>query len=295
MSVFAAVVTWGRMVKFSHTLFALPFALAGAALAAAETRITWGQLLWIVVAMAAARNAAMGFNRLVDQAFDGRNPRTASRELPSGRLTRVAVWTFTWLLAALFVFASFRLSALCGRLSPVVLAVVFGYSYTKRFTWASHLILGIALGIAPIAGWLAVSGELALAPCLLGAAVMLWVAGFDLLYACQDVEFDRSEGLFSVPARFGVGRALTLARVLHAGALAALAAVGPTLDLHPIYWAGIAVIAALLVWEHRLVRPEDLARLDVAFFNMNWIISVIYLATVVAVVLLETGLDGVMP
>jgi 4-hydroxybenzoate polyprenyltransferase len=274
------------MVKFSHTLFALPFALAGAALAAAESGITWRQVLWIVLAMVGARNAAMGFNRLADQAYDARNPRTANRELPSGTLSRGVVWAVTLLLAALFVIASFQLSSLCGWLSPVALAIVAAYSYTKRFTWASHLVLGLALGMAPVGGWLAVGGGVSVAAWLLGAAVLQWVAGFDVLYACQDVEFDRREGLFSIPARFGPVRALVIARVLHAGALAALVGVGLVGGLHPVYWVGLAAIGAVLVWEHRLVRPGDLSRLDVAFFNMNGIISVIYLVTILAAVLL---------
>lgn len=286
MRLAARVAGWGRMVRFTHTIFALPFALAGATLAAARTGISWQQVLWIVVAMAGARNAGMGFNRLVDQGYDARNPRTANRELPRGRLSRRSVWIATLLLAALFVFASFRLSPLCGLLSPVALGVVFLYSYTKRFTWVSHLVLGLALGIAPLAGWLAVSGGLAVVPGLLGAAVMLWVAGFDVLYACQDVDFDRREGLLSIPARFGLARALGVARGLHAGALAGLAAVGWFAGLHPIYWAGLTVIAGLLVWEHRLVHAEDLSRLDAAFFKMNGTISLVYLATILAAVLL---------
>jgi 4-hydroxybenzoate polyprenyltransferase len=279
------------MVRFSHTLFALPFALAGATLAAAESGLRPARLVWIVVAMVGARNAAMGFNRLADEAYDARNPRTTDRELPSGRLGRPAVWVVTLLLAALFVFAAFRLSPLCGWLSPVALTVIFGYSYTKRFTWASHLVLGLALAIAPVGGWLAIQGEFSVVAWVLGAGVLLWVAGFDVLYGCQDVEFDRREGLRSIPARFGLARALAVARLLHAGALAALVAVGLVAELHPVYWAGMLVIALLLAWEHRLVRADDLSRLDVAFFNMNGIISVVYLTTVLAAVLLPRVLE----
>ena len=283
---------WGRMVKFSHTLFALPFALAGAALAAANSGISLRQLAWIVVAMVGARNAAMGFNRLADQTLDARNPRTGGRELPSGSLSRRAVWIVTLLLAGLFVFATFQLSPLCGWLSPAALAIIFGYSYTKRFTWASHLVLGLALALAPLGGWLAVSGSLSAAAWLLGGAVVLWVAGFDVLYACQDVDFDRREGLFSIPARFGVTPALWIARALHTATLGALAAVGVVAGLHPVYWTGITVIAAVLVWEHRLVRPGDLSRLDVAFFKMNGIISVIYLVTILVALLLPLAWTG---
>ncbi len=286
MTLLRAVRTWGRMVKFSHSVFALPFALAGAALAAAESGVDWRRILWIVVAMVAARNAAMGFNRLVDHTIDARNPRTAGRELPSGRLSRAAVWTFTAVLAAVFVFAAFRLGPLCGWLAPVALLIVFGYSYTKRFTWVSHLVLGLALAIAPVGGWLAVSGRFDRLPWLLGLAVLLWVAGFDVIYACQDVDFDRREGLRSIPARFGVARGLWLARGFHVGALAAMAGVGVLAELHPVYWIGWLIIGGLLLWEHRLVQADDLSRLGVAFFNMNGIISAIYFAAILAGLLL---------
>jgi 4-hydroxybenzoate polyprenyltransferase len=280
-----AIATWGRMVKFSHSIFALPFAFSGAVLAAVETGITATQIFWIAVAMITARNAAMGFNRLVDHRIDARNPRTAERELPGGKLTRSAVWIFTLLLAGLFVLASFRLGPLCGRLSPLALAIVFGYSYTKRFTWGSHLFLGLGLAIAPVGGWLAIAGSFSTTAWILGLAVLLWVAGFDVVYACQDENFDREAGLHSIPARFGASTALLLARLLHAGALAAMAAVGLVAGLHPIYWVGFILIAALLIWEHRLVRAEDMSRVGVAFFNMNGIISVLYLVTLLAAVL----------
>jgi len=285
LSLLGSVRAWGRMVKFSHSVFALPFALSGAVLAAVESGISGWQVFWIVVAMVGARNAAMGFNRLADQALDARNPRTRDRVLPSGRLSRNAVWLFTALLAVLFVFASFQLSTLCGLLSPVALLIVFGYSYTKRFTWASHVWLGLALAIAPVGGWLAVSGSFSAVAWLLGLAVLCWVAGFDVIYACQDVGFDRTAGLHSLPARFGLRGALVGARLLHLATLAALAAVGLLAGLHPIYWAGWALIAGTLAWEHRSVRADDLSRIGVAFFNMNGIISVIYLGTVLVAVL----------
>jgi 4-hydroxybenzoate polyprenyltransferase len=274
------------MVKLSHSLFALPFALSGMTLAAAGRGVTAAQAFWIALAMFAARNAAMGFNRLADHAYDGRNPRTAGRELPRGALTRAAVWAFTISLAIVFVFAAFQLGTLTGLLSPVALAIVFGYSYTKRLVWASHLVLGLALAMAPVGGWLAIRGSFATTPWLLAVAVLCWVAGFDVVYACQDVDFDRREGLHSIPARFGVPAALGVARALHVAAFGALVAVGLTAELHPVYWAGLAAIGALLVWEHRLVRADDLSRLGVAFFNMNGVISVAYLAVVVAAVLL---------
>lgn len=277
-----SVLTWGRMVKFSHSVFALPFALTGAALAAARWGISWRQVAWIVVAMAAARNAAMGFNRLADHAIDARNPRTAGRELPRGTLSRGAVWTFTATLAALFCVASFRLNALCGALSPLALIVVFFYSFTKRFTWASHLALGLSLAIAPVGGWLAIAGRFSAIPLWLAAAVFCWVAGFDTIYACQDAAFDRREGLFSIPARFGVPRALACARAFHVLALIALAGVGVSAGLHGAYYLGLVVVAGVLVVEHRLVRADDLSKIDAAFLNANGLISVLYFGVVLA-------------
>jgi len=268
------------MVKFSHSVFALPFALTGAALAAARYGITWRQVVWIVVAMAAARNAAMGFNRLADHAIDAKNPRTAGRELPRGNLSRGAVWAFTGALAALFVFASFQVNTLCGALSPLALLIVCFYSLTKRFTWASHVVLGLSLAIAPVGGWLAIAGRFATVPLWLAAAVCFWVAGFDTIYACQDVAFDREEGLLSIPARFGVPRALAVARMFHVLALASMAAVGVAASLHGVYWIGLVVVAGVLVFEHRLVRADDLSKVGIAFLNANGLISILYLGVV---------------
>jgi 4-hydroxybenzoate polyprenyltransferase len=232
--------------------------------------------------MAAARNAAMGFNRLADQAIDAKNPRTAGRELPRGLLSRAAVWTFTAALSALFVFASFRLNALCGLLSLPALLIVFSYSLTKRFTWASHLVLGLALSIAPVGGWLAIAGRFAAVPLWLALAVGFWVAGFDTVYACQDAAFDEREGLFSIPARFGVRRALIVARTLHVAALCAMVAVGVVASLHPIYFLGLVAVTLVLVVEHRLVRADDLSKVGVAFLNANGLISMLYFGVVLA-------------
>jgi 4-hydroxybenzoate polyprenyltransferase len=284
MSRWDAISAWGSMVRFSHTVFALPFALSGATLAARETGIDARQVLWIVVAMFAARNAAMGFNRLADHEIDARNPRTAARELPRRRLGRGWVWCFTVALSGLFVAAAFQLSTLCGLLSPGALLIVLGYSYTKRFTWASHLVLGLSLAMAPVGGWLAIDPGFSPVPWILGAAVLLWVAGFDVIYACQDFDFDRAHGLHSIPAALGIPRSLLVARGLHAAALAALAAVGPAAGLHPVYWVGVACIAVLLVREHQLVRADDLSKLGAAFFRMNGVISVVYLVAVLAAV-----------
>lgn len=288
MSALATLATWARMVKLSHSVFALPFAFAGAALAAVRHGITARQAVLVLVAMVAARNAALGFNRLADEGYDTLNPRTAGRELPRGILSRGAVWAFTLVLAALFVLAAFGLNPLCGILSPVALAVAFGYSYTKRFTWATHFVLGLALAMAPMGGWLAVAGRFAVEPWLLSAAVLLWVAGFDMVYACQDVEFDRRFGLHSIPARCGVRRALVLARFLHAGALGALASVGVVAGVHFAYWFGLVGIGALMAWGHGLVRPDDLSKAGFSFMNLNGAIGVAYLAVLLA----SLGLGG---
>ena len=268
---------FGRMIKFSHSVFALPFALASAAMAAGG-RVPWRELPWIVVAMIGARSAAMGFNRLADQAIDARNPRTAGRELPRGVLSRREVWVFVVLSALALIGAAAMLNPLCLLLSPVALLVVLGYSYTKRFTSLSHLVLGLALSIAPVGAWLAVRGRFDAAPVVLALAVLAWVAGFDTIYSCQDVDFDRREGLRSLPALLGIRRALTVARLLHFAAVVLLAALFALVPLHPIYLVGVAAVAALLVYEHSLVSADDLSRVDAAFFTVNGWISVGYLA-----------------
>lgn len=284
MSLLATIRTWGRMVKFSHSVFALPFALAGAALASERYGVTLRQVAWIVVAMVGARNAAMGFNRLADHRIDAENPRTASRELPTGAIGRGAVAAATAMLAALFVVAAFQLNPLCGALSFPALAVVFAYSFTKRVTWLSHLVLGLSLSIAPVGGWLAVAGRFDTLPWLLAGAVLFWVAGFDVIYACQDEAFDRATGLHSIPARFGLARALVAARVFHFVAASFLLSVGAVGRLHPLYWAGMAVVAGLMVWQHRLVRADDMSRVGMAFFNANGLIAVAYLGVVLVCV-----------
>ena len=267
----ARTLAYGRMIRFSHSVFALPFALASAALAARLAGVTARQIAWIVVAMVAARSAAMGFNRLVDRGIDARNPRTAGRELPKGVLSAREVTLFVAVSAAAFVLAAAMLNPLCLALSPVALAIVFGYSYTKRFTAAAHLVLGLALSVAPVGAWLAITGRFHPAPLALAGAVLLWVAGFDTIYACQDADFDRAEGLHSLPARVGVPRALALSRTMHVAAVALLAAVYWLAPLHPLYLAGVAVIAGLLAWEHTLVSPADLSRVMQAFNLNGWV------------------------
>jgi 4-hydroxybenzoate polyprenyltransferase len=270
-------VAYGRMVKLSHSVFALPFALASAVLAGGGS-VPWRTLLWIVVAMVGARSAAMGWNRLADQALDARNPRTANRELPRGALPRASVWAFVLASAAVFILASAMLNPLCLALSPVALAVVIGYSYTKRFTSLSHVVLGLALAIAPVGAWLAVRGRFDATPLVLGAGVLAWVAGFDTIYSCQDAAFDRSVGLYSLPARLGVAGALRMARVFHGIAAVHLFAIFGLEPLHPLYLAGVAAVTAGLLYEHSLVSADDLSRVDAAFFLVNGWISVAYLA-----------------
>jgi len=276
---------YGRMIRFSHSVFALPFALSSAILAAGGG-ISWRQVAWILVAMVGARSAAMGFNRLADQAIDARNPRTAGRELPRGAISRSEVWVFVAASAATLVVAAAMLNPLCLALSPVALLIVFGYSYTKRFTALSHVFLGLALGVAPVGAWLAIRGRVEPAPVVLGLAVLFWVAGFDTIYACQDEAFDRAEGLHSLPARLGIPRALALARLFHVIAVTLLAAVYALAPLHPIYLAGVAALAGLLVYEHSLVRAGDLSRIDAAFFTVNGWISLGYFVVTLAARLL---------
>ena len=275
-----------EMIKWEHSVFALPFALCGAMLAAGG----WPaprQLAWIVVAMVAARSAAMAFNRLADAALDAANPRTSARALPAGTLSRGFVAGFVVLSCALFLLAAEQLNRTTLLLAPVALAVVLLYSFSKRFTRWSHLLLGFALGIAPAAAWIAVRGSLDARILLLTAAVTCWVAGFDVLYACQDYEFDCRARLHSIPRFFGVGNALVIARVLHGVMLLLLAALVPAFALGPIAWTGVAAVAALIAWEHSLVRADDLSRLNAAFFTMNGVISVVFFAFVAADVLLR--------
>jgi len=268
-----------EMIKIEHTLFALPFAFLGAVLAANGLPTVW-QVLWIVIAMVGARSAAMAFNRIADRDFDARNPRTASRALPAGLLSVSFVWVFTILAAALFVLAAAMLNRLTLILSPVALACVLLYSFTKRWTQFSHLVLGACLSIAPTGAWIAVRGEIgSAAPLLLSLVVLLWTAGFDILYACQDYDFDRREGLRSIPARFGISRALWISRALHAAAFLALVWLFLVTGLGPIAFAGVLATGALLIYQHRLVRADDLGRLNAAFFTTNAFVSVILLIT----------------
>ena len=265
-----------EMIKFEHTIFALPFAFIGALLAGHGLPSAW-QIGWIVAAMVGARSAAMTFNRIVDLQYDRLNPRTEGRALPAGTLSMPFALAFTLLMAGLFVFSAAQLNPICFYLSFPTLAILLSYSYTKRFTSLSHLFLGIAIGLAPLAAWLAVRGEFGWPPVLLSAAVMFWVAGFDVIYALQDMEFDRSNRLFSLPSRLGPGPALTLSSGFHALTILLLIATAFWTQLGPIAYAGIAVVAAILFWEHRIVKPNDLSRVNVAFFSLNGYVSILLL------------------
>ena len=272
-----------EMIKFEHSVFVLPFALTGAILAARATHQpphgwpSWLQIFWIVVAMVAARSAAMTVNRIVDLRYDRENPRTAQRALATGALSLNFAWLFTLAAVAIFFVAAWRLNPLALTLAPVAIAILFFYSFTKRFSNWSHLFLGFALGVAPAAAWIAITGGLDLRMLILCAAVTLWVAGFDVLYACQDVDYDRRAGLFSIPKRFGIANALLIARVLHLGAVALLCWLAASFALPWPAWLGVAVAAALLAYEHTLIKADDLSKLDAAFFTMNGYISISFL------------------
>jgi 4-hydroxybenzoate polyprenyltransferase len=264
-----------EMIKFEHSIFALPFALTGALLAVRGWP-SWRQLLWIVVAMVAARSAAMTFNRIADFKLDALNPRTKARALPAGHLSLPFAGGFTVLACALLVLAAFELNPLAFKLSPVALALLFGYSYTKRFTSLSHIVLGACLGSSPIAAWIALRGDLSPGIVLLGVAVTLWVAGFDIIYACQDIEFDHRLSLHSVPRRYGVKTALIASAALHALMLALLVTVARMEHLGWIAFAGLAAVTLLLTYEHALVKPSDLSRVNAAFFTINGYVSVLF-------------------
>ncbi len=270
------ITPWFLLVRFSHSIFALPFALIAAWLAA-DGMPSARVFLFVVLCAVAARTAAMGFNRLVDRRIDALNPRTADRELPRGVLQPRAVAALVALSSAVFVAGAFALNPLCGQLSVPVLAVLLSYSLVKRVSWLAHLVLGLCLACAPLGAWLAVTGNLdgdLVVPLALAAAVLTWVAGFDVIYACQDVAFDRAHRLKSVPARFGIPAALRISSVLHAGTIALLVLVASRAELGWVFWLALGVAAALLVWQHAIVSPEDLSRIDLAFFTLNGWVSV---------------------
>jgi 4-hydroxybenzoate polyprenyltransferase len=276
--------TYASFVRIGHTVFALPFALVGAVLASREQPLTWERVAWIVGAMITARSAAMGFNRLADARHDALNPRTAMRELPRGAMSRTEAAVFILIASLLFVFCAWRLGPLTFALSPVALAIVFWYSLAKRVTSYTQFFLGLAMAVAPVGGWLAAGGPFfAAEPWLLALAIGAWVGGFDILYACQDLSFDREQGLHSIPVRFGVRRSLLLSRALHVITVAALAAIGLESRLGPVYMAGVVGVAALLVFEQSLVREHDLSQVKRAF-DMNGYVGLLYMATTMVAV-----------
>lgn len=268
-------------IKLSHSVFAMPFALASAWLVARDQPVAWTQWAWIVAAMVGARSSAMGFNRIVDRKIDALNPRTKNREIVAGRLGVPLAWALTLGSAGLLVLASAMLHPLCLYLSPVALLVVWGYSLTKRFTALCHLVLGLGLGLAPVAAWIALTGSIAAPPLLLAGAVLTWVSGFDILYSLQDRDFDGGHGLHSIPVALGERGALWASGLLHVATVALLAALPFTIPLGWAYWGGWAVITGVLAWEHSLVKPGDISKIDQAFFAANGWISLLFFASVV--------------
>jgi 4-hydroxybenzoate polyprenyltransferase len=287
---FGRLKTYASFVRVSHTVFALPFALVGALLASranggatAAAAWSWARLVWIVACMVTARSAAMGFNRLADAAYDARNPRTSMRELPSGKMSRVEAVAFVVLSTVLFIGAAWMVSPLCGLLSPVAIGIIFWYSLAKRFTNYAQIFLGLSMAVAPVGGWIAMGGPLNAAPFLLGLAIGTWVAGFDILYACQDLDVDRREGLRSIPVKFGIEGSLMFSRLLHVVTIASLAGVGVVLNLNFVYMTGVAGVALLLVYEQSLVRADDLSQVKRAFDLNGWVGMLYLVATIVAV------------
>lgn len=275
-----------EMIKFKHSVFVLPFAYLGA-FAALRGAPGWREFAWITVAMVGARSLAMSLNRVIDAGVDALNPRTKYRAIPKGRLSAVNVIVFALASFAVFMLAVFNLDPICRLLWPFVVAPFVLYPYTKRFTWTSHIILGICLGLAPVGAWTAVTGKISGWSFVIGLGVMLWTAGFDVIYACQDVDFDRRAGLKSIPVRFGVAQALVITKIMHAASIAVFLIVGPGLGFGIAYYIGLFLSAVLLGYENSLVKADDLAKLNTAFFTMNGVISAVMFATVAADVLLR--------
>jgi 4-hydroxybenzoate polyprenyltransferase len=277
MSFARSIETYLRMIKFSHSVFALPFALTAVVIAANGLPRAW-EAIWVVVAMVGARSGAMGLNRIIDRKIDAANPRTQEREVASGKIGVSSALIFSLASFAWLVIAAYMLNPLCFKLSPVAIAIVVFYSFTKRFTWASHFALGIALSLAPVGAWIAIRGTFDAGIIPLVLAVAFWLPGFDMLYALQDVDFDRSQGLYSIPARFGTAKTLRLAAMFHGLTMIFLFVNGIIFGLGVFYWFGIFIVMGLFVYEHSLLKPDDLSKLDMAFFNMNGYISVVVFA-----------------
>ena len=282
----ATLTTYLSFVRFSHSVFALPFALTGALLAWRTAPFSWEQVGWIVVCMVSARSAAMGFNRLVDARWDALNPRTAMRELPRGAMSSVEATVFVVVASAIFIYAASRLGAVCLWLSPVALAIVFWYSLAKRITTYTQMFLGLAMAVAPVGGWIAAGGGGGAEPWLLGLAIGLWVGGFDILYACQDLDFDRRHGLRSIPVRFGVARSIWLSRVMHIGTVLVMTALWRVANLPVLYLAGVAIVAVLLTYEQSLVSDDDLSQVKKAF-DLNGYVGIVYFAATALALYIE--------
>jgi 4-hydroxybenzoate polyprenyltransferase len=266
------------MIKFEHTLFALPFAYMGAILGSMvlnHTLPSWPQIGWITLAMVGARSAAMGLNRIIDKVIDAKNPRTAGRAIPAGLLSSKEVLLFIFIALVVLFIATYQLNALCMELLPIAVFFLVFYSYTKRFTWACHLILGLTIALAPLGGWVAVTGKIDGVSIVFYLTVAFWTAGFDVIYACQDIEFDRKEGLYSIPSRFGIAKALILAKIFHVLTAVGFMSLYFLTDLSWVYFAGIILAYLVLIYEHRLVTPKDLSKLNTAFFTMNGVLSVL--------------------
>lgn len=267
--------TYGRMIKFSHTVFALPFALSAVVLASREHTITFMDIFWILIAMIGARSAAMGFNRIADVRFDAKNPRTSQRAIPAGKLSKASARLFVVLSSGLFIFASAMLGRLCFYCSFPVLAILFSYSFSKRFTWLCHLYLGFTISLAPLGAWIALTNSFSWPVVFLSLALMTYIAGFDILYACQDTDFDKKEGLFSIPAILGIKKALVISSVLHFFALCFFCLIHITFNMNLTYLVTVIIIGILLFVEHLLVKPGDLSNVNIAFFHINSAISII--------------------
>jgi 4-hydroxybenzoate polyprenyltransferase len=274
-----------EMIKFEHTVFALPFAIMSAFIAE-EGLPPLTKLGWILVAMVGARSCAMAFNRLADAEIDSQNPRTATRAIPAGLITKGAVWIFTLVSAGLLVCAAWRLNPLAFKLSPIALAVIMGYSFTKRFTALSHLWLGLALSISPVGAWIAIKGQFDWTPIILCCVVLLWTAGFDIIYACQDVNFDRKHGLHSIPARIGIRWALWVSSALHVVAVFLLFCIPRFAEMGHFYFVGVWIVVFIFIYEHAIVKPDDLSRVNLAFFTLNSMISLVLMALSIADILL---------
>ena len=279
------ILTFGRMIRFSHTLFAMPFALTSVALVSFSNKVTLSKLFWIIVAMVGARSAAMGFNRIADREYDEKNPRTKNREIPTKQISLREASGFVSIAALILVFAAHELNPLCFYLSPIALVVVFFYSFTKRFTWLSHIFLGLGMGLAPVGAWLGIAGQFSVVPILIGSAVVAWGAGFDIIYSCQDLDYDDEVNLYSMPRSLGVRRALMISSLFHFIAFLLLLSLKFILPLGRIYLLGLSLVGLMLVYQHRIVKPDDLDRINFAFFNLNAYLSVgLFLFTLVDII-----------